>query len=170
MKNSVIEAGNNLNQKLVFGNFIITEDNIYLYSQSFAVSEFPGESNNPFYLYSDDNNHKTHLINAIGNRIIENNKNFKIYYSTLSDLVHDYIELSEKRKSIISKIPETLDVLLIDDFQYISEWSGNKEGFFDFIKEFIKKGKQVVIGSDTQIDKITGLEKKHKAFFITHIK
>ena len=150
--------------KMTFDNFIITEDNLHIYTQSFSVSEFPGRSYNPFYLYCDNNDQKTHLINAIGNRIIEN-KDFKIYYSTLSDLVHDHIELPEKEKGIISKKPGSLDVLLIDDFQYISEWSGNKEGFFDLINKFIIEEKQVVIASDTQIDEIAGLSKKHRAFF-----
>ena len=151
--------------KMTFDNFIITEDNLHVYTQSFSVSEFPGRSYNPFYLYYDNNDQKTHLINAIGYRIIENNKDFKIHYSTLSDLVHDHIELPEKGKRIISKKTGSSDVLLIDDFQYISEWGGNKEGFFDLINEFIREGKQVVIASDTQIDEIAGLSKKHKAFF-----
>ena len=153
-------------KKFTFENFIITETNQLTYALSYNVSESPGKSYNPLYLYSSTDIYKTHLLNAIGNKILKNNKDLNVYYLTLHNFLLELIEFSRKQKTndIIKKF-ESLDVLLIDDFQYISKLADKKEFFYDIFENLINNEKQVVIGSNTHIDDISNLDKKFKTRF-----
>ncbi len=162
---------NNLNSNLIkkftFDSFIQTESNQFAYSFAYNVSEFPGKSYNPLYIYSDVGLGKTHLLNAIGNKILKNNKNMKIRCLTSSELMYEFSESSKnkKRNEFITKF-ESLDVLLIDDIQYITKWAGTKEQFFNIFNKLINMEKQIVICSDTHPNDIPDLEERFKTRFI----
>jgi len=156
----------NLIKKFTFDSFVQSDSNRIAYSFSFSVSEFPGKSYNPLYIYSDVGLGKTHLMHAIGNRIIENNSSIKVVYLTTSDFMNEYVEYTRlnKRSEFIKKYT-SIDVLLIDDIQYITKWGGTSEQFYYIFNSLIQQEKQIVICSDKHPDNIPYLEKRIKTRF-----
>jgi chromosomal replication initiator protein len=156
----------NLQTKYTFENFVQVDQNRMAYSFAHSVSEFPGQSYNPLYIYSDVGLGKTHLLYAIGNRIIQNNGDISVIYSTTSEFMHEYVEYNRlnKRLDFINKYT-SVDVLLIDDIQYITRWGGTSEQFYYIFNKLIQSEKQIVICSDKHPDNIPDLEKRIKSRF-----
>lgn len=156
----------NLQDKYTFESFVQLDQNRMAYSFSHSVSEFPGKSYNPLYIYSDVGLGKTHLMVAIGNRILENNKNLQVLYLTTNDLMKEYVEYTRLNKvSEFTKKYTSVDVLLIDDIQYITRWGGTREQFYYIFNKFIQEEKQIVICSDKHPDNIPDLEHRIKSRF-----
>lgn len=156
----------NLQSKYTFENFVQVDQNRMAYSFAHSVSEFPGQSYNPLYIYSDVGLGKTHLLYAIGNRIVKNNGDISVIYSTTSEFMHEYVEYNRlnKRLDFINKYT-SVDVLLIDDIQYITRWGGTSEQFYYIFNKLIQSEKQIVICSDKHPDNIPDLEKRIKSRF-----
>jgi len=156
----------NLHPKYTFDNFVQVDQNRMAYSFAHSVSEFPGQSYNPLYIYSDVGLGKTHLLYAIGNRIIKNNENMTVIYSTTSEFMHEYVEYNRlnKRPDFIKKYT-SVDVLLIDDIQYITKWGGTSEQFYYIFNKLIQMEKQIVLCSDKHPDNIPDLESRIKSRF-----
>jgi len=156
----------NLQKKYNFGSFVQLDPNRMAYSFAYSVSEFPGKAYNPLYIYSDVGLGKTHLMYAVGNRIVENNKNMRVIYLTTSDLMNEYVDHTRlnKRSEFIKKYI-SVDVLLIDDIQYITKWGGTSEQFYYIFNKLIQMEKQIVICSDKHPDNIPDLEKRIKSRF-----
>ncbi len=161
-----IPYNTNLQTKYTFENFVQVDQNRMAYSFAHSVSEFPGKSYNPLYIYSDVGLGKTHLLYAIGNRIIQNNKNMSVIYSTTSEFMHEYVEYNRmnKRPDFIKKYT-SVDVLLIDDIQYITRWGGTSEQFYYIFNKLIQLEKQIVLCSDKHPDNIPDLEHRIKSRF-----
>ncbi|MBN1195886.1 MAG: chromosomal replication initiator protein DnaA [Candidatus Aminicenantes bacterium] len=162
------EPGNfvsNLNPKYTFDSFVQLDSNRMAYSFAYSVSEFPGKSYNPLYIYSDVGLGKTHLMYAIGNRI-QLNSDMKVIYLTSSDFMNEYVEYTRftKRPEFIRKYT-SVDVLLIDDIQYITKWGGTSEQFYYIFNKLIQEEKQIVLCSDTHPDNIPYLENRIKSRF-----
>lgn len=156
----------NLQQKFIFETFTQTNSNRMAYSFAHNVSEFPGKSYNPLYIYSDVGLGKTHLIQAIGNRILKNNSNLSVVYTTSSDFMSEYVEYTrQKQGSEIKKKYTSIDVLLIDDIQFITKWGGTREQFYFIFNKLIQMEKQIVICSDKHPDYIPDLEERIKSRF-----
>lgn len=157
----------NLIKKHTFDSFVQCDSNRIAYSFAYSVSEFPGRSYNPLYIYSDVGLGKTHLMNAIGNRMAENNSQINAIYLTSRDFMIDYVEYTRlnKRSEFIKKYTST-DVLLIDDIQYITKWEGTSEQFYYIFNNLIQQEKQIVMCSDTHPDNIPDLEKRIKTRFL----
>lgn len=155
-----------LQKRYTFDSFVQTDTNKLAYSFSFSVAEYPGESYNPLYIYSDVGLGKTHLIQAIGNRIISKNKNMKVVYLTTQDLMNEYVEYTRlnKRQEFIKKYTD-IDVLLIDDIQYITQWEGTSQQFYYIFNNLIQQEKQIVLCSDTLPENIPNLEDRIKSRF-----
>lgn len=156
----------NLNTKYSFDSFVQLDSNRMAYSFAYSVSEYPGKSYNPLYIYSDVGLGKTHLLYAIGNRISENISNMRVVYLTTSDFMNEYVEYTRlnKRSEFIKKYT-SVDVLLIDDIQYITKWGGTSEQFYYIFNKLIQMEKQIVICSDKHPDNIPDLEKRIKSRF-----
>jgi chromosomal replication initiator protein len=156
----------NLQPRYTFENFVQVDQNRMAYSFARNVSEFPGQNYNPLYIYSDVGLGKTHLLYAIGNLIIANNKKTRVIYSTTNDFMHDYVESNRlnKRTDFINKYI-SVDVLLIDDLQYITKWEGTSEQFYYIFNKLIQFEKQIVLCCDKPPDDIKGLEKRIKSRF-----
>ncbi len=154
-------------KKFTFDSFVQCDSNRIAYSFAYSVSEFPGRSYNPLYIYSDVGLGKTHLMNAVGNRIVENNANYNVIYLTSRDFMIDYVEYTRlnKRSEFIRKYTSA-DVLLIDDIQFITKWEGTSEQFFYIFNNLIQQDKQIVICSDKHPDNIPDLEKRIKSRFL----
>lgn len=164
--NQKIVYNSNLNNKYTFETFVQVDQNRMAYSFAHSVSEFPGKSYNPLYIYSDVGLGKTHLLYAIGNRIQQNNKNMSVIYSTTSEFMHEYVEYNRmnKRPDFIKKYT-SVDVLLIDDIQYITKWGGTSEQFYYIFNKLIQLEKQIVLCSDKHPDNIPDLESRIKSRF-----
>ncbi len=165
-------TGKNLNldsrlqKKYTFDSLVQSDSNRIAYSFAHSVSEFPGKSYNPLYIYSDVGLGKTHLMQAIGNRIIEKNNKINVAYLTTSDFMYEYVEYTRlnKRQDFIKKYT-SVDVLLIDDIQYITKWGGTSEQFYYIFNNLIQQEKQIVICSDKHPDNMPDLEKRIKSRF-----
>jgi len=155
-----------LQKRFTFESLVQSDSNRIAYSFAHSVSEFPGKSYNPLYIYSDVGLGKTHLMQAIGNRIIENNDKINVAYLTTSDFMHEYVEFTQlnKRADFIKKYT-SVDVLLIDDIQYITKWGGTSEQFYYIFNNLIQQEKQIVICADKHPDNIPDLEKRIKSRF-----
>ena len=165
-RENVLHHRSNLQNKYTFSSFVQLDPNRMAYSFAYSVSEFPGKSYNPLYIYSDVGLGKTHLMYAIGNRIVENNQKMRVIYLTTSDLMNEYVEYTRlnKRSEFIKKYT-SVDVLLIDDIQYITKWGGTSEQFYYIFNKLIQMEKQIVICSDKHPDNIPDLEKRIKSRF-----
>lgn len=163
---TVLRHHSNLQNKYTFDSFVQLDPNRMAYSFAYSVSEFPGKSYNPLYIYSDVGLGKTHLMYAIGNRIVENSKKMRVIYLTTSDLMNEYVEHTRlnKRSEFIKKYT-SVDVLLIDDIQYITKWGGTSEQFYYIFNKLIQMEKQIVMCSDKHPDNIPDLEKRIKSRF-----
>lgn len=161
------QHNSNLIKKHTFDSFVQCDSNRISYSFAYSVSEFPGRSYNPLYIYSDVGLGKTHLMNAIGNRIIANNHQINVIYLTSRDFMIDYVEYTRlnKRSEFIKKYTST-DILLIDDIQFITKWEGTSEQFYYIFNNLIQQEKQIVMCSDTHPDNIPDLEKRIKTRFL----
>ncbi len=156
----------NLQKKFTFKSFTQTDSNRMAYSFAHNVSEFPGKSYNPLYIYSDVGLGKTHLIQAIGNRILSMNKKIRVVYTTSNDFMHEYVEYTRlKQGTEIIKKYTSIDVLLIDDIQFITKWGGTREQFYNIFNKLIQMEKQIVICSDKHPDYIPDLEHRIKSRF-----
>ncbi|MCK4765192.1 MAG: chromosomal replication initiator protein DnaA [Candidatus Aminicenantes bacterium] len=156
----------NLQKKYTFDSFVQLDQNRMACSFAHSVAEFPAKSYNPLYIYSDVGLGKTHLMVAIGNRILENNKNFNVRYLTTNDLMKEYVEYTRQNKvSEFTKKYTSVDILLVDDIQYITRWGGTREQFYYIFNKLIQLEKQIVICSDKHPDNIPDLEHRIKSRF-----
>lgn len=155
-----------LQKRYTFESLVQSDSNRIAYSFAHSVSEFPGKSYNPLYIYSDVGLGKTHLMQAIGNRILENNDRINVVYLTTSDFMHEYVEFTQlnKRADFVKKYT-SVDVLLIDDIQYITKWGGTSEQFYYIFNNLIQQEKQIVICADKHPDNMPDLEKRIKSRF-----
>ena len=156
---------NPFDPEFTFDNFVIGKCNQYVYAASRAVAENPGKKFNPLFIYGGVGLGKTHLLHAIGNYIREYRPELKISYVTCDKFVNDYIE-SLSSSSKIKSISEfrdkyrSLDVLMIDDIQFISKKTSTQEEFFNTFNELQMNGKQIIISSDRPAKEIEILEER----------
>ena len=144
---------NPFNAKYTFDNFVVGKSNQFVYAAARAVAEHPGEKFNPLFIYGGVGLGKTHLLHAIGNYINEYNPNLKVMYVTCEQFANDYIESlgsNTKNKAILEfrNKYRNLDVLMVDDIQFISKKTSTQEEFFHTFNELFQNNKQIIISSD----------------------
>ena len=144
---------NPFNSKYTFDNFVVGKSNQFVYAAARAVAEHPGEKFNPLFIYGGVGLGKTHLLHAIGNYIHEFNPNLKVMYVTCEQFANDYIESlgsNTKNKAILEFRTKyrNLDVLMVDDIQFISKKTSTQEEFFHTFNELFQNNKQIIISSD----------------------
>ncbi len=150
-----------LNGKYNFETFIVGKQNELAHAASQAVSNQPGGVYNPLYLYGGVGLGKTHLLQAIGNELIRKNPATKILYVTCERFTNDFI--SALRGGKISNFKNryrTVDVLLVDDIQFITGKEGTQEEFFHTFNQLYQNNKQIVISSDRPPKAIPALENR----------
>lgn len=144
---------NPFNPKYTFDNFVVGKSNQFVYAASHAVAQHPGEKFNPLFIYGGSGLGKTHILHAIGNYLHEYFPNLNVMYITCENFVNDYIESlgsAEKNKAILEfrKKYRNLDVLMIDDIQFISKKTSTQEEFFNTFNELYQNNKQIIVASD----------------------
>ena len=153
---------NPFNPKYTFDNFVVGKSNHFVYAAAHGVAEHPGEKFNPLFIYGGVGLGKTHILHAVGNYLREYAPNLNVMYITCENFVNDYIESlgsSEKNKAILEfrKKYRNLDVLMIDDIQFISKKTSTQEEFFNTFNELYQNNKQIIITSDRPPEEIETL-------------
>ena len=150
-----------LDPNFTFENFVIGRSNIQSQSASIMVANNPGFSYNPLFIYGNSGLGKTHLLNAIGNKISENFPDYKIGFVSGIDFVEGVAE-SIKNHEIDEFKREfyNLDVLLVDDIQFIAGKEKTHEVFFSIFNELVNNRKQICLTSDRMPQDIKGLEER----------
>ncbi len=157
-----------LNPKYTFDNFVIGNNNKFAQAAAIAVAEAPATSYNPLFIYGGVGLGKTHLMHAIGNKIIQNNPNTKVLYVTseqfINELINSIKDVNYKNELFRNKY-RNIDVLLIDDIQFIAGKKMGQEEFFHTFNTLHQNGKQIIISSDKPPRDIPLLEERLKSRF-----
>ena len=157
-------------EKFTFDNFVVGKSNQFVYAAARTVAAHPGKRYNPLFIYGGVGLGKTHLLHAIGNYIHEFSPNLKIMYVTCEQFTNDYIASlysPTKNKSIMEFRGKyrNLDVLMVDDIQFISRGKETQEEFFHTFNELIMNNKQIIICSDRPPKDIETLEDRLRSRF-----
>ena len=167
--NNVINSGN-LNPKYKFEDFVVGSNNKLAYSACLAVADSPGEVYNPLYIYGDPGLGKTHLMHSIGHMILERDPNKKVIYVTSEEFTNEVIEsIRFGDASSMSKLRDkyrTVDVLMVDDIQFIIGKDSTQEEFFHTFNALHEAHKQIVISSDKPPKEIQNLEERFMTRFL----
>ena len=140
--------GNGLNAKYRLSNYIVGSNNDLAVNAAKAVIENPGNRYNPLFIYGGSGLGKTHLIQAIGNELQELRPELKILYVTIEEFYHDFVTAMRKKLDGFSKKYRSVDVLIVDDFQFIENKNASQDEFFHTFNELYKDNKQVIVSSD----------------------
>ncbi len=144
-----------------FDTYVVGESNRFAHAAAYQVSENPGKSYNPFYIYGGVGLGKTHLVNAIGNAILQKNPSSRVLYITSESFLNEMISALRFAKMIEFKERyRTIDVLIIDDIQFISTKEKTQEEFFHTFNALFEKRKQIVLTSDCPPNEIATLEER----------
>lgn len=161
VRTSFSKNQSHINTSYLFSNFVVGPSNSLAYAAAHAVTEKPGGLYNPLFIYGGSGLGKTHLLHAIGNEIKQKNKNASVLYQPADRFVNEFI--SAIRFDKIHKFQakyKDIDVLLIDDIQFISNKEQTQEAFFHIFNALYDAHKQIVFSSDTFPQNITGLAER----------
>lgn len=165
---SIFES--NLDSRYTFESFIQGESNKFAKTIGLAVAENPGAMYNPLFIYGNSGLGKTHLMHAIGNYITDNS-NKKVLYVTSEKFVDDFLSLYRKNDNnfkIVDNFKQkyrNIDVLMIDDIQYLEIASKTQQEFFNTFNELHTNNKQIIISSDRSPDDLKKLEERLRTRF-----
>src|SRR5574344_1544596 len=165
----------NLDSKYTFDNFVAGNSNKFAKTIALSVAERPGLMYNPLYIYGNSGLGKTHLMHAIGNYITQNS-NKKVLYVKSEKFVEDFMQIYKKKKDnnqntfsddveLFKKKYRDIDVLMIDDIQYLEVVGGVQQEFFNTFNELHDKNKQIVLASDRSPDDLKKLEERIRTRF-----
>jgi chromosomal replication initiator protein len=151
----------NCNPKFLFDSFVVGDGNNFAYSAAKAVSQYPGISFNPLFIYGGTGLGKTHLIQAAAHEALKVNKKMRIDYLTCEEFFNMYIEsLQNNQLPAFRKRFRKADMLLIDDVQFLANKTKMQEEFFNTFNSLYNDNKQIVLTSDRSPSEIGGLEKR----------
>ena len=159
----------NLNPKYKFDTFVVGSNNKFAHSACLAVAETPGEVYNPLYLYGGPGLGKTHLMHSIGHFILENNPDMKVLYVTSEEFTNEVIEsIRSGNAASMTKLREkyrTVDVLMVDDVQFIIGKESTQEEFFHTFNVLHSARKQIILSSDKPPKEMETLEERFRSRF-----
>ena len=160
----------NLNQKHTFDNFVKGDSNELALAAAYAISNNPGKTYNPFFIYGGVGLGKTHLIQAIGNEILKKFPAKKVYYTTAPDFTTQFtnniaqsrIDFSSNKYGTkkLDSFYKSLDVLILDDIQYLSGKEKTQDFMYQIFNTLYNQKKHVIFSSDKPVSKIKGIEER----------
>ena len=150
----------NLNSRYNFDTLVVGDFNQFAYAASMAVADEPGTTKyNPLYIYGGTGLGKTHIIQAIGNRILDMFPKKRVMYATSEQFTSDFIAaISDRSVNDFTKIYRDVDALIIDDIQFFTGKESTQEQFFHTFNSLYHSGKQIILSSDRPPKEIKGLE------------
>lgn len=158
-ESSAKPQSNGLNARNTFESFVVGTNNQFAHAACSAVAAGPGKTYNPLFIYSGVGLGKTHLMHAIGHKIIANKKNAKVLYITSEVFTNDFIEAIQTGTLVkFRKRFRQADVLLIDDIQFLAGKERSQEEFFHTFNSLFDGHKQIVLSSDRPPSEIASLE------------
>ena len=155
-----------LNEKYTFENFIVGKSNNLAFATSLAVAQTPGDAYNPLFIYGGVGLGKTHLINAIGNYIIRQNSRMKVLLMTSEAMTNELIgAIARKKTSELRDRLRNVDVLMVDDVQFLSKTKATQEEFFHTFNALRDNNKQIIIASDRPPKELPEIEERLRSRF-----
>lgn len=159
----------NLNPKYTFDTFVVGSNNKFAHAASLAVAESPGDVYNPLYLYGGPGLGKTHLMHSIGRFILDSNPNMKVLYVTSEVFTNEVIDCIRSGDAVkMNQLREkyrTVDVLMIDDIQFIIGKESTQEEFFHTFNTLHSAGKQIILSSDKPPKDMDALDERFRSRF-----
>ncbi len=141
-----------------FNNYVVGNFNRFAYTTSLKVAEQPGIVANPLYIFGGVGLGKTHLMHAIGNYILDSSKDAKVLYIKTEKFIEKFVNsIRNKDKSLFSDSFKDIDILLIDDIQFLSKGEESQLEFFKIFEELHNKNKQIVVTSDRKPNELKNM-------------
>lgn len=157
------------NPKYTFDNFIVGKSNQVVHAAMFNVAEHPSTKLNPLFIYGGVGLGKTHLLHAVGNYLTLNRPELNVLYVTCEKFTNDYVESirygKDNSNSNFREKYRSVDVLMIDDIQFISNKMGIQEEFFHTFNDLYQNNKQIIIASDRSPKEMSALEERLRSRF-----
>jgi chromosomal replication initiator protein len=148
-----------LNPNYTFETFVTGDSNRFAHAAAFAAAEAPGKAYNPLFIYGDSGLGKTHLLHAIGHYALSLYPRIKVRYVSSEEFTNDFINaIGSNRSSAFQEVYRDIDLLLIDDIQFLQGKDQTQEAFFHTFNTLHNHNKQVVITSDLEPKLLTGFE------------
>ncbi len=157
----LLEFEDNLSSELTFNSFVVGNSNRIAQTASLTVAMKPGVAYSPLFIFGQSGLGKTHLLNAIGNHAKMKNPDARVLYSTSENFVNEYIQsLTNSTIDEFNYKYRHIDILLIDDIQFMAKKDSSCEIFFNIFNTLISNKKQIVITSDKPPNELRGMEKR----------
>ena len=154
------------NPKYNFENFVVGNSNKYAHAAALAVAESPSEAYNPLFIYGGSGLGKTHLLHAMGICLLENNPDLNVLYVSSEMFTSELIKaLREKKMNEFKSKYRKVDVLLIDDIQFLEGKENTQEEFFHTFNSLYDLNRQIIISSDRAPNKLVNLEERLRSRF-----
>ncbi|MBQ8319846.1 MAG: chromosomal replication initiator protein DnaA [Clostridia bacterium] len=155
-----------INKNFTFDSFVVGAENKLVYEAAKTVAENPGAIFNPLFIYGESGLGKTHLMHAIANLIAERAPEKKVLYTTCENFLNEFIDsLSQKNGAGFRNHYRSVDVLMIDDIQFLKDRKGTQEEFFHTFNELTSQNKQIVLTSDRHPKELATLEERLRTRF-----
>jgi chromosomal replication initiator protein len=165
-KQRLASRGIYLNPKYTFENFIVGSSNQFAQAAAKSVSEGPGRTYNPLFIYGGVGLGKTHLVSAVGNAVIDRNPNLAVLYVSSEQFTNEVVSaLRHDKMGEFKEKYRNLDILLLDDIQFIANKTATQEEFFHTFNELYEKQRQIVVSSDRPPKEITAVTDRLRSRF-----
>lgn len=161
----VTKTTSSLNPRYTFDNFVVGSSNDLAYAAAQAVSASPGQKYNPVFIYGGAGLGKTHLIQAIGNSIRQNKPDLSVLYVSSETFVSEFLDHVQFKKKGFADKYRTVDVLIVDDVQFIAGKQATQEAFFHTFNHLHQSNKQIILSSDKPPKNIPTLTERLRSRF-----